>query len=58
MVDCGPDGAWRIVFANTPAGERAGGPGVGTLQTKPLTLVPTNLLAALDGSKNKTAVDW
>ncbi len=24
MVDCGPDGAWRIVFANTPAGERAG----------------------------------
>ena len=25
MVDCGPDGAWRILFANTPAGERAGG---------------------------------
>jgi hypothetical protein len=31
MVDCGPDGAWRVVFANTPAGEQAGGscaPGV------------------------------
>lgn len=24
MIECGSEGTWRIVFANTPAGDRAG----------------------------------
>ena len=35
LVDCGPDGAWRVVFANAAAGKRAGATPVQRLMGHP-----------------------